>query len=568
MLHSSNGHPQQPMHVPRDQLPAWQALLPHAARMQQTHLKDVAQDHARAAALLFSSDQIHLDIAKQKIDATVLANLIALAEEANLTTARDALFSGQVVNNTENRAALHTALRLPQDNALVVNQDNICLAVHQSLDAMSVLVERVHSKQWRGYTGKAITDVVNIGVGGSDLGPFMACFALDEFRTPASRELAIHFVSSIDGSQLSAILPKLSPETTLFILSSKSFKTQDTLANAETAMAWMMSKTDQREFVLSNHFVGVSTKPELMTAWGIPANNQLLFWDWVGGRFSIWSVIGLPIALMIGMANFRALLAGAHAMDTHFCETPLARNLPVLLGLIGVWNASFLDIQAHSVLPYDGRLKYFPNYLTQLEMESNGKSVDKQGNPIAYNTCPILWGDVGPNAQHAFYQLLHQGTRAVSCDFISPIRRSHEQVDADSQEAFASQYQLTLANCLAQSRGLMLGDAAYTDFDEATPSFKRYKGNLPSSTILLDELTPYTLGGLLALYEHKVFVMSVIWDVNPFDQWGVELGKKIADTMVLALQGEPQPAQDGSTAQLLSLIQQTQLNATCSENTL
>jgi glucose-6-phosphate isomerase len=412
----------------------------------------------------------------------------------------------------------------------------------------------VHSRQWRGFSGRAITDVVNIGVGGSDLGPFMACQALNEFVPEEAARLHVHFVSSIDGTQLSDLLGTLRPETTLFIISSKSFTTIDTLSNAHTALQWMLKAVNNQELIVAHHFIGISTQPQKMLAWGIPENNQILFWEWVGGRFSLWSGIGLPIALKVGMANFEAMLAGAHFMDNEFSQKPLAQNLPVLLGLVGVWNATFLDIRAHSVLPYDGRLKYFPSYLSQLEMESNGKSVDKQGVSLDYATCPVLWGEVGPNAQHAFYQLLHQGTQVVSCDFIAPIKRYTGGVySAEAQRSLQSQHQLALANCLAQSRVLMLGDAS-TDSDANTPNFKRYRGNQPSTTLLLDELSPYTLGALVALYEHKVFVMSVIWDINPFDQWGVELGKKIADKMTSALAMQEEVAFDASTMHLLDII--------------
>jgi glucose-6-phosphate isomerase len=377
---------------------------------------------------------------------------------------------------------------------------------------------------------------------------------LNEFVPEEATRLQVHFVSSIDGTQLSDLLGTLRPETTLFIISSKSFTTIDTLSNAHTALQWMLKAVNDQELIVAHHFIGISTQPQKMSAWGIPENNQILFWEWVGGRFSLWSGIGLPIALKVGMANFEAMLAGAHFMDNEFSQKPLAQNLPVLLGLVGVWNATFLDIRAHSVLPYDGRLNTFPSYLSQLEMESNGKSVDKQGVALDYTTCPVLWGEVGPNAQHAFYQLLHQGTQAVSCDFIAPIKRYTGGVySAEAQTSLQSQHQLALANCLAQSRVLMLGDAS-TDSDANTPNFKRYRGNQPSTTLLLDELSPYTLGALVALYEHKVFVMSVIWDINPFDQWGVELGKKIADKMSLALARQEEVAFDASTMHLLDII--------------
>jgi glucose-6-phosphate isomerase len=324
----------------------------------------------------------------------------------------------------------------------------------------------------------------------------------------------------------------------------------DTLSNARTALQWMREETGDEELMRRHHFIGVSASPERMAEWGIPECNQIPFWEWVGGRFSLWSAIGLPVALQLGMRGFRDMLAGAYFMDQHFRDTPLADNLPVLLGLVGVWNATFLDIRAHAVLPYDGRLKFFPSYLTQLEMESNGKSVSRAGEALDYSTCPVLWGDVGPNAQHAFYQLLHQGTQAVSSDFIAPIRRYD---DHHHNNELLIQHQLALANCLAQSRVLMLGDACVENGGTA-PEFRRYRGNQPSTTLLLDALTPYTLGALVALYEHKVFVMSVIWDINPFDQWGVELGKKIADSTYQALQSASPARFDASTDALLQRI--------------
>lgn len=540
--------------TPRSELPEWCFLQGKAKAMQHTHLRDLAHDAERNEALTLKTGSMLLDISKQKLDVSILQGLIRLAEAVDLPQAIQSLVSGELVNNTENRPALHSALRLPKAAQLILNGQDVVPAVHESLARMRRIVSSVHSRQWRGFSGRAITDVVNIGVGGSDLGPFMACQALNEFVPEEATRLQVHFVSSIDGTQLSDLLGTLRPETTLFIISSKSFTTIDTLSNAHTALQWMLKAVNDQALIVAHHFIGISTQPQKMSAWGIPPNNQILFWEWVGGRFSLWSGIGLPIALKVGMANFEAMLAGAHFMDNEFSQTPLAQNLPVLLGLVGVWNATFLDIRAHSILPYDGRLKTFPSYLSQLEMESNGKSVDKQGIALDYTTCPVLWGEVGSNAQHAFYQLLHQGTQAVSCDFIAPIKRYTGGVySTKAQTSLQSQHQLALANCLAQSRVLMLGDAS-TDSDANTPNFKRYRGNQPSTTLLLDELSPYTLGALVALYEHKVFVMSVIWDINPFDQWGVELGKKIADKMSLALAGQEKVAFDASTMHLLNVI--------------
>lgn len=535
--------------VPRKSLPEWQHLETLAQAMRQRHLRDLWLDPARTDLLSCRTGPLLADFSKQRVTAQELEALLALARACSLQESVAGLLRGERVNTTENRAALHSALRLPRERSLLLEGKDIVPAVHASLSRMEEMVAHIHSGQWRGFSGRAIRDVVNIGVGGSDLGPFMACMALAEFAPAAASELHLHFVSSIDGTQISDLLRSLNPETTLFIISSKSFTTVDTFSNANTAWHWMLSAGADEEMLRRHHFVGISTRPDRMTEWGISEKNQLLFWEWVGGRFSLWSAIGLPIALRIGMQGFRELLAGAHALDEHFLSAPLERNLPVLMGLVGIWNATFLDIRAHAVLPYDGRLKHFPAYLTQLEMESNGKSVSHGGEPVAYSTCPVLWGDVGPNAQHAFYQLLHQGTQPVSSDFIAPVRRYDRR-----HPSLQRQHQLSLANCLAQSRVLMLGDACVENGQEA-PQFRRYRGNQPSTTLLLDELTPYALGHLIALYEQKVFVMSVIWNINPFDQWGVELGKQIADSVLATMTGKSKAALDGSTAALLARIQ-------------
>ncbi|RZU46851.1 glucose-6-phosphate isomerase [Fluviicoccus keumensis] len=538
----------------RSDLPEWKRLEEIARRLTVEPLGRIAADPERARRMLFRAGPLCLDFSKQRLDAEALKSLLLLAEKAGLPGKIRDMLSGGVVNPTEGRPALHTALRLPLGAELRVDGAPVVDEVHESLSRVASVVERIHSRQWRGFSGRAIQDVVNIGVGGSDLGPFMASQALGEFAPSEAEGLRIHFVSSIDGTQLADLLHTLRPETTLFIISSKSFTTIDTMANANTALQWMLNAAPDADMVIPLHFIGVSTRPDRMTAWGIPDCNQIRFWDWVGGRFSLWSAIGLPIALKIGMTHFRSMLAGAHFVDNHFRQQPLESNLPVLLGLVGVWNATFLDIRAHAVLPYDGRLKYFPSYLAQLEMESNGKSVDTGGQPIDYHTCPVLWGEVGSNAQHAFYQLLHQGTQMVSSDFIAPVRRyglTHH--DGEAHKGLQQQHQLALANCLAQTRVLMLGNST-ADIRPDTPGFKRYRGNQPSTTILLDELNPHTFGMLIALYEHKVFVMSVLWDINPFDQWGVELGKKIAMDMVEALQGRPAADTDASTQQLLAEI--------------
>ncbi len=494
------------------------------------------QIQSRAERFCVQSQGIYFDYAKQCIDDEVHQVLLNLAEECNLKDRIEALLQGHKVNISEDRSALHTALRLPKSASLSVDGQDVVQAVHNSLDRAEQIVNRIREKLWRGYSGKAITDVINIGVGGSDLGPLMATTALDSW---ADTDIQVHFVSNMDGKQLGSLLDKLNPETSLFIISSKSFGTVDTLSNAQTALTWLLKTGASRQSILRRHFIGISANLPKMSEWGIYPDNQLALWQWVGGRFSMWSAISLAVAIRIGMAGFRQMLAGANAMDEHFATANFAQNLPVMLGLIGVWNSTFLNIHAHTVLPYDGRLRYFPSYLTQLEMESNGKSVTLHGEQVTYSTSPVLWGEIGSNAQHAFYQLLHQGTQRVSCDFIACVE-DDKLMELAKGDELQYQHNLSLANCLAQSRVLAFGnqavakkptskseDQAVSDLDK----FKRYRGNQPSTTILLDSLSPRSLGTLIALYEHKVYVMASIWNINPFDQWGVEMGKKMADSV-------------------------------------
>lgn len=533
----------------RDQMPAWQAVRASAERLRGTTLHQLWQDDPeRAQHWMTRAGAFTLDLGKQRLDAEALSDLLDLAEAVDVPGALRAQAHGEVLNHTEGRAVLHTALRLPRHCALTLpDGEDVTAEVHDALARMAALVERIHAGEWRGSNGYPISDVVNIGVGGSDLGPHMVCEALAEFAPPAGRALGIHFVASIDGSELAELLATLRPETTLFIIASKSFTTADTMANAATAMAWLKRAVGSTEAVLRHHFIGVSASPARMDEFGLPPDNQLRFWDWVGGRFSLWSTIGLPIALRLGMDGFRQLLDGAYWMDEHTLSAPLVENLPVLMGLVGVWNATFCGLRAQAILPYDGRLSFFPAYLTQLEMESNGKSVSRAGEPLAYDTCPVLWGEVGPLAQHAFYQLLHQGTQRVTCDFIAPVRRYD-----DHDETLRRQHRLNLANCLAQARVLAFGDACLPAPD-ASPH-RRYRGDQPSTTLLLEVLNPFTLGALIALYEHKVAVMATLWDINAYDQWGVELGKKIAVQTEAALLGDADVPLDGSTRLLTALI--------------
>lgn len=517
------------------QSPLWQALQQSAAQQKKQPIyKLFEQDPLRFEHLSFRQKDLLLDLSKQHYKPAVLADLIELAKSCDMKEWIEKLFKGDKVNHTEQRPALHTALRLPEGRSCVVDGKDISIEVQQNLKRMEDIVNTIHSGQWRGFSGEAIDNIVNVGVGGSDLGPLMACRALSEYQTQSDashQEIEVHFVSSMDGSQLADLLDKLNPARTLFILASKSFTTIDTMVNAATAKEWLSRNSAcSDEALVARHFIGVSSKPDKMLDWGIPKANQLEFWEWTGGRYSMWSAIGLLIALKLGMAAFKEILAGAHDMDEHFRHAPLEENIPVLLALTGIWNINFLDIGGHAILPYDGRLRNLPAYLEQLEMESNGKSVNRDGETVDFNTCPILWGEIGTNAQHAFYQLLHQGTEAVMCDFIVAAKRYSDDAN-ETNEELRHQHQLNLANCFAQSRILALGDSVLEGAADA-PAHKRYQGNQPCTTIMLNELTPFTFGQLIAMYEHKVFAQSVIWGINPFDQWGVELGKQVATDLL------------------------------------
>lgn len=516
------------------QTPAWQTLAQQAHLYSSLHLKDIfAQDVVRGARDQLSSAGITLNVARQRILPDTWHALYALADQQELRQEIQRLLSGALVNHTEGRAALHTALRAQQDDGITIDGQLIYPQVQAQLVRMEGLVNQVRAGQWRGFTGLPITDVVNMGVGGSDLGPHLVVSALAQ-----NAPVAVHYLSSMDGAKTADLLAVLDPQTTLFVFASKTFTTIDTLANAQTALEWLIAHGAERSLALKQHFVGLSANAQKMTEWGIHPDHQLYFWDWVGGRYSLWSVIGFTSAIAIGMAGFRQLLLGASEMDQHFASASWSENIPVRLALATIWNRNFLGIHAKAILPYDARLALLPAYLTQLIMESNGKSVDHDGIPIDYATCPIVWGEVGPNAQHAFYQLLHQGTEAVSADFIAPISRPdiEQESDVATRSALRYQHQLALANLLAQSTVLMLGDSALSSPPDH--SHKHYAGNQPSNTILLDALNAKTLGALIALYEHQTFVEAVIWRINPFDQWGVELGKQIALKTLAGLQGD------------------------------
>ncbi len=530
--------------------PALQPLQTHYQDAQSWHLRDLfATDSERFSRFSLEAAGLFLDYSKNRISDKTLQLLCSLARERAIETRRDAMFSGEKINRTEQRAVLHTALRTPRDATLMLDGRNVIADIHAVLDQMKTFTQRVRSGEWTGRTGQPITDVVNIGIGGSDLGPRMACHALRSFTHP---RLSMHFVSNIDGHDLGALLQKINPDTTLFIVASKTFTTLETMMNAQSARAWFLTRGDESD--LAKHFVAVSTNTDAVKAFGIDPQNMFPFWDWVGGRYSIWSAIGLSLALAVGFDSFSRFLAGAHAMDRHFQSAPLERNMPAILALIGVWYRNFFNSSSISIAPYHQDLRHFPSYLQQLEMESNGKRVDSRGAPLAIASCPVIWGDVGTNGQHAYFQLLHQGTEIIPVDFIASLKPNHD---------LPGHHAALLANCFAQSEAFMCGrtadevraDMRGRDADEVDSlvPHKTFPGNRPSNTILMDELTPATLGALLALYEHKTFVQGVLWDVNSFDQWGVELGKVLAKNIQSELTAAARPdLHDGSTNGLIA----------------
>jgi glucose-6-phosphate isomerase len=503
---------------------AWRELTRHSERLQSTPLPQLFEhDPQRFERLSSTAVGLTLDFSRQRLDAPVFAALLDLAEQTELARWIDLLLTGYPVNNTEDRPALHVALRRPANQPLRVDGEDVMPLVERERERMRALVEAVHAGELQGYSGKRITDVVNIGIGGSDLGIVMAVQALAEQRR---RGIAVHCVSNIDGVALTHVLARVSPESTLFVICSKSFTTQETLVNAQAVRAWLMSAGGPE--AVAAQCVAVSTNDEAMDAFGIAADRRFALWDWVGGRYSVWSTVGLSVALAVGWSTFAEFLAGGAMLDEHFRSTPFKSNLPVLLALLGIWNRNFLSATTHAVLPYDDHLARFPAYLQQLEMESNGKSVRRGGEPVECDTCPIVWGEPGSNAQHSFYQLLHQGTELVSVDFLLPARSAVGRQD---------QHDLAIANALAQAWALAVGDPSARS-DEASNPHKRYPGNRPSSLLLFERLDAATLGKLVALYEHKVYVQGVIWDVNSFDQWGVQLGKRLASQLVGAI-GRP-----------------------------
>jgi glucose-6-phosphate isomerase len=534
---------------------AWPSLTSHHEAIAGTHLRDLfADDPGRFERYSFTACDLFFDYSKQRVNDETLSLLLELARSVDLAGWIERMFRGDKINNTEQRAVLHVALRNRSNRPILVDGEDVMPKVDGVLEKMRRFTTAVRGGEWLGYTGKRIASVVNIGIGGSDLGPAMVTAALHAYHQPGLRAC---FVSNLDFTHVDETLADLDPETTLFIVESKTFTTQETLTNARTARAWLLGRMGDPAAV-AKHFVAVSTNAEAVRRFGIDPQNMFEFWDWVGGRYSLWSAIGLPIAVMIGMDRFEQLLAGGHAMDEHFRTAPWECNLPVLMGLLGLWNTNFLGAHTHAVLPYDFALRHFPAYLQQLEMESNGKRVTRDGDPVGYPTCPIVWGAPGNNGQHAFYQLMHQGTRLIPADFIVPIKHRHD--DADHQNA-------VLANALAQTEALMRGrtaDEARAELaaagmkgealERAVPH-RVLPGNQPTSTLVYDRLTPKVLGELIALYEHKVLVQSACWGINAFDQWGVELGKQLAKVILPELTGEQAiSGHDASTSGLIQHI--------------
>jgi glucose-6-phosphate isomerase len=516
---------------------AWRALQDDYKRMASTHMRDLfAADPARFNKYSLRFGEILFDYAKNRITDETLVHLLALAEQAGLAERIAAMFSGEKINNTEGRAVLHVALRNRSNRPILVDGRNVMPDVNQALAKMARFSEAVRSGVWRGYTGLPITDIVNIGIGGSDLGPKMVVEALTPYTR---RDLRAHFVSNVDGTDIAETLKKVQPETTLFLIASKTFTTQETMANAHTARAWFLQAA-QVETAVAQHFVALSTHATAVTAFGIDPDNMFEFWDWVGGRYSLWSAIGLSIALAVGYENFEKLLTGAHRADEHFRTAPFAQNIPVIMALLGVWYNNFFGAESHAILPYDQYLQYFPAYFQQGDMESNGKSVTRGGAPVDYSTGPIIWGQPGTNGQHAFYQLIHQGTKLIPCDFLAP---------AQSHNPLGDHHTLLLSNFFAQPEALMRGKTAVEVRAELANSHlsdeqletlvaaKTFAGNRPSNAFLFKKLTPETLGSLIAFYEHKIFTQGVIWDVNSFDQMGVELGKVLAKAILPELRG-------------------------------
>ena len=538
------------------QNPAWQALIRHQQQIQNLHMRDLFdEDELRADKYSLQFGGILLDYSKNIITSETLTLLVQLARETGVEQLRDQMFGGDAINSTEQRAVSHIALRNKNNEEIRVDGLDVMPKVRAVLKQMSRFSQSIRTGNWTGYTGKPITDIVNIGIGGSDLGPLMVCEALKPYQRD---DINVHFVSNVDGTHISETLKQLDTETVLFIIASKTFTTQETLTNAHTARDWFMQNAGD-ETAIARHFVAVSTNAEKVAEFGIDTDNMFEFWDWVGGRYSLCSAIGLSIAIAIGMDRFEELLAGAHDMDQHFLNAGLEQNMPVLLALLGIWYHNFFGAASYAIEPYDQYLHRLPAYLQQLDMESNGKSVSRDAEYITdYTTGPVLWGEPGTNGQHAFFQLLHQGTGMVPADFLAPI---------NSHNPLGDHHRLLLANCLAQTEALMKGKSEAEARAELEASgisgaalenllpHKVFKGNRPTNTILFDKLDPHTLGAIIALYEHKVFVQGAIWNINSFDQWGVELGKQLAKTIASELESNDDSAShDSSTRSLINYV--------------
>ena len=518
------------------QFPVWQKLCTHQQTVAKLHMRHLfANDPHRFNKYSLKFSDLLFDYSKNRITDETMPLLFQMAKEANIEQWREKMFAGEKINITENRAVLHTALRNRSNKPVMVGGKDVMPDINNVLAQMREFSEKVRNGAWLGFTGKTITDIVNIGIGGSDLGPVMVCDALKPY---ASDKMNIHFVSNIDGAHLMRALEKCSPETTLFIVASKTFTTQETMTNALSARTWFLDSAIDNSHV-AKHFVALSTNAKAVADFGIDTANMFVFWDWVGGRYSLWSAIGLSIALYVGMDHFEALLDGAHEMDNHFRDAPLEQNMPVILALIGIWYNNFFHVDTHAILPYDQGMARFPAYMQQADMESNGKFICRDGSRVQYKTGPVIWGEAGTNGQHAFYQLIHQGTQIVPADFLMPVH-SHYAI---GKKGYAH-HKILLANFLAQTQSLMMGktiDEARAELEkqdlepeelEKLLPHKVFEGNRPTTSILFDKLTPKTLGQLIALYEHKIFVQGILWDINSYDQWGVEYGKQIAQQIL------------------------------------
>ena len=523
--------------------PEWNALSNHWKKTETLQMRDLfADDPQRAKTLSMSACDLFLDYSKNRITSETVEKLVALAEATGLRENIEAMFTGEKINRTEDRAVLHTALRAPRSTEVLVDGENVIPAVHDVLDRMTAFSESVRSGEWKGYTGKPIKNIVNIGIGGSDLGPVMAYEALKPYT---QRDLKIVFISNVDGTHIAEAVRDLDPEETLFIVASKTFTTQETMTNAQSAKNWLLAALKD-DAAVAKHFVALSTNAESVSAFGIDTNNMFGFWDWVGGRYSLCSAIGLPVMLAIGPDNFRKMLDGFNAMDTHFRTAPFAENMPVLLALLGIWYNNFLGASTQAILPYDQYLSRFAAYFQQGDMESNGKSVTQDGDRVNWETGPVIWGEPGTNGQHAFYQLIHQGTKLIPCDFIG---------FAQSQNPLGDHHAKLMANFFAQTEALAFGKTAEELHAEKTPaeliSHKTFQGNRPTNSIMAKKLTPETLGQLIALYEHKIFAQGIIWNIYSFDQWGVQLGKILASAILPELQSDSTLQHDSSTNQLM-----------------